>query len=172
MKVPMFVMVAGAAIAFAAPSANARAVKVHHAPVLHKIAKSKKSGKSAKVAKSSKTTGSRAVTPKQPVYIYIPSLSGAPAVSTDPTDPCIEYWVDCTDQQLCDNGGLSCSTAGGQSGSSQPAASDTTGAAAQAPTQTQSESQPADSSVTASEGVSAPATDAMGTLVDASSDDC
>ena len=163
MRFSMLMMVAGAVIVFVAPVANARAVKLHHTPAVHKIAKSNKAGKNTKGAK---------LKPKAPIYISVPGSSGAPAIATDPTDPCVEYMVDCTDQQLCESFGLNCSTAGDQPGIAQPLASDTS-ADASAPSQTQSDAQPSDSSGTVSASTSGPTDDGGGpTILVDSSNDC
>jgi hypothetical protein len=112
-KISMFMVVAGAAIVFAAPLANASTDKSHHSLPAHKIAKHGKTAKGKSSSKLGKSAGmtSKPVTPRPPLYIYVPSVAGTPATA-DSTDQCETFGVDCTDAQLCELWGENCSTAG------------------------------------------------------------
>jgi hypothetical protein len=106
-KISAFMLVAGAAVAFAAPIANAS----HQRAVPHN--KTSVHGKTHQQVKT-KTGSSIKVSPRPPLYIFVPGFSGGPVSSPDATQLCLEAIDNCTDQQLCDNWGLNCSTAGGQ----------------------------------------------------------
>ena len=79
MKIPMIMMMAGAAIGFAAPMANAtfdRTLPQHQKAVKHvKTAKAK-----------TKTTPTIKPTPRPPLYIYVPGFTGTPSVSAGTND--------------------------------------------------------------------------------------
>jgi hypothetical protein len=111
-KIPTFLLMVGAAILFAAPMANAREVIGEYSVAPHKVVKHVKTSKVAKHTKTSKskTATAKTAAPRPPLYIYVPPFSGTPTVA-EGTDWCATYMVDCTDQQLCDNWGLNCSTA-------------------------------------------------------------
>jgi hypothetical protein len=113
-KISMFMMVAGAAIVFGAPLASAAAGSPNHAHVQHhKATKAKKAVKA--------TTKATKQTPT--IYVYVPGYSGPPVTSTpDQTEWCEAYMVNCTDDQLCQNWGENCSTAGSSQTPSDPAA--------------------------------------------------
>jgi hypothetical protein len=98
-------LVAGAAIVFAAPIASAETIKPHHASVKHQQATTAK--KAAKVTSKTKVT-----TPRPPLYTYIPGYSGPPLSSMPDQGYCETYLVNCTDQQLCQMWGENCTTAG------------------------------------------------------------
>ena len=122
MKISMFMLLAGAAIIFAAPLANAREVVTEHEVITehsfipHKAVKHVKHVKTA----SGKTSGATKTSPRPPLYIYVPPFSGSPTVAAG-TDWCVDYMVDCSDQQLCENWGLNCSTAGNDQPAQAPA---------------------------------------------------
>src|SRR5262245_52460258 len=96
-KISMFMVVAGAAIAFAAPIATASTAKSNHSLPAHKIAKHGKAGNgksSTKVGKT-KTVTPKPVTQLPPVYVYIPGFTGTPFASPDLLDQC-QTNGDCT----------------------------------------------------------------------------
>jgi hypothetical protein len=103
-KIATLIMVVGAAIAFAAPMANASSSRAvpHHKVTTH--------GKTHKVIAHQKGGGN--VSAKPPLYIFVPGFSGTPSATTDPTELCLQSMENCTDQQLCDNWSINCSTAG------------------------------------------------------------
>jgi hypothetical protein len=113
MKIPMIMALAGAAIVFAAPVANARMATYDRTVPQHKIAKHVKTAKT-------KTAATTKATPRPPLCIYVPPFTGTPTVS-DGTDWCESSMVDCTDQQLCEYWGMNCSTGGDQPSPAQPA---------------------------------------------------
>ena len=133
MKISMFMVVAGAAIAFAAPIATAATARSHHSLPAHKIAKHGKAGSGKSSTKVGKTLTPRPVVQQPPRYVYIPGFTGTPFANPDLLDQC-QTNGDCTDAMLCDLWGLNCSTAGtpstdqtdgqsaDQSGASQPTA--------------------------------------------------
>jgi hypothetical protein len=149
MKIPTIMMVAGAAIVFAAPVANAHMTTYDRTVPLHKIAKHKVV-KPAKTAKA-KTATTTKTAPKPPLYVYVPPFTGTPSVS-DGTNWCETSMVDCTDQQLCEHWGMNCSTGGDQPSPAQPAepASTTT-----SPSEVPAVSQLADDSQSASQATTA-----------------
>ena len=110
-KIPMIMLVAGAAIALAAPLANAASTKKLNTAPVHKVVKHAKTTKIAKPSGKLGTPGtSEPVTPKPPLYIFVPGYSG-PALAADPADECQSSGVNCTDTQLCEVWGENCSTA-------------------------------------------------------------
>jgi hypothetical protein len=168
-KIPMIMLVAGAAIALTAPFANAAATKKVTTAPAHKVVKHGKTATHVKTTKPAGTLGTTA-TPRPPLYIVVPGYSG-PAVAPDPTNECMYNGVDCTDAQLCQYWGANCSTgfapttdqtgasSGDQSGGTQPAATVST-----AETQSDSSELPAASSGDAQSGSQMASDD--------SSDDC
>jgi hypothetical protein len=131
-KISMFMVVAGAAIVFAAPIATAGTAKSNHSLPAHKIAKHAKAVNGKSSTRVGKTLTPKPLVPA-PVYIYIPGFTGTPFASPDLIDQC-EANGDCTNMLLCDLKGLNCSTADAvstdetdgqpadQSSASQPAA--------------------------------------------------
>jgi len=178
-KIPMIMLVAGAAIAVTAPLANAAATKKHNTAPVHKVVKHAKPTKHVRITKPSGNPGGipKPVTPRPPLYIYVPGYSG-PALAQDPVDECESSGVNCTDSQLCQYWGENCSTAiapssdtiapssdqtadstGDQSGDTQPAATVST-----------SEAQSSSSDQSAASSGDAQSASDMAT--DDSSDDC
>jgi hypothetical protein len=126
MKISAFMLVAGAAIVFAAPIANAsqnRAVPHNKVTTPGKSIKGGTTGKAGTGAKGGKTvtTGTIKVKPQPPLYIYIPGFSVGLAATPDPTQLCFQSMENCSDQQLCENWGLNCSTAGRPTSDTTPA---------------------------------------------------
>ena len=131
-KISMVMVVAGAAIAFAAPIATAGTAKSHHSLPAHKIAKHGKVG-NGKSSTKVKTLTPKPLAPRPPLYVYIPGFTGTPFASSDLIKQC-ETGGDCTGMLLCDLWGHNCSTTSApstdqtdgqspdQSSSSQPAA--------------------------------------------------
>lgn len=128
MKISTFMLVAGAAIVFAAPLANASNVRAvpHHKVTTHgtthKGVTTGKSGKGGKVSKPVKagTNVTTKIQPRPPIYIYVPGFTGGPVASPDPTELCFQSLENCSDQQLCENWSMNCSTAGGQTSDTSP----------------------------------------------------
>jgi len=132
-KISMFMVVAGAAIVFAAPIATASTAKSHHSLPAHKIAKHGKAGNGKSSTKIGKFLTPTPVAPRPPLYVYIPGFTGTPFADPGLIDQCLTNG-DCTNMQLCDLWGENCSTAGtsstdqtdgqpaDQSSASQPAA--------------------------------------------------
>lgn len=153
MKIPTIMMVAGAAIVFAAPVASAHVATYDRTVPQQEIAKHKVA-KHAKTAKA-KTASTTKTAPRPPLYVYVPPFTGTPSVS-DGTDWCESSMVDCTDQQLCEYWGMNCSTGGDQPSPAQavePASSTTT------PSEVPAISQLADDSQSASQATAAAASD-------------
>jgi hypothetical protein len=73
MKISTFMLVAGAAFAFAAPLASAREVITEHSYLPHKVIKH--------VSPTKGQTG-----PRPPLYIFVPGFSGTPSSSPDSID--------------------------------------------------------------------------------------
>jgi hypothetical protein len=92
MKARMLMLAVGAALAVAVPVANARHVTGHRAVANHKAVTATKTGKAGKAGKTLK-----GVTPRPPLYIYVPGYTGVPSVASD-TDWCTDYALDCPDQ--------------------------------------------------------------------------
>jgi len=119
MKIAMIMVMAGAAIVFAAPVANAHMTAYDRSlpqnkVVKHQVARTKTS--------RAKTATAIKVAPR-PLYIYVPGFTGTPAsTNPDQTNSCESSMVDCSDQQLCETWGLDCATGGFQSSPAQPAA--------------------------------------------------
>ena len=116
-------IVAGAAIVFAAPIANAskqRTLPQHKVTKHVTTHKGVTTGKGSKGGKITRPVTPTVAKPRPPLYIYIPGFTGTPAATLDSTQLCFQSMENCTDQQLCENWSMNCSTAGGS------AASDTT----------------------------------------------
>ena len=72
MKISMFMLLAGAAIIFAAPLANARVLVTEHEVITEHSFIPHKAVKHVKTV-SGKTSGATKVSPRPPLYIYVPS---------------------------------------------------------------------------------------------------
>ena len=108
MKIPTIMMVAGAAIVFAAPVASAHMTTYDRTLPQHKIVKHHKVTTHVKTS-TAKTAPTIKTAPRPPLYIYVPGFTGTPSVSPS-TNDCESSMVDCTDQQLCEYWGMNCST--------------------------------------------------------------
>ena len=118
MKFLMFTLAACAAIAFAAPLASAHDVITEHSYLSHKTVKHVKThGNTARGSTKRQTTPT--------LYISVPGIGATAAPSS--TGECLINQDNCTDQQLCDGFGISCSSAVEPSGSTLPAATVTGG---------------------------------------------
>jgi hypothetical protein len=117
MKIPTIMMVAGAAIVFAAPVASAHMTTYDRTLPQHKIVKHHKVTTHVKTS-TAKTAPTIKTAPRPPLYIYVPGFTGTPSVSPS-TNDCESSMVDCTDQQLCEYWGMNCSTGGDQSSPAQ-----------------------------------------------------
>ena len=182
-KIPMIMLVAGAAIALTAPLANAASTNKQKTAPAHKLVKHGKTGTHVKTGGKLGTTGtSKPVTPRPPLYIYVPGYSG-PAVAPDPVDQCESSGVDCTDAQLCEFWGENCSTgiapstdqtgAGDQTGSGdQTGAASTDQSVATQPAATVSTSEAQSDSSDSTAASSGDAQSASDMATDDSSDDC
>jgi hypothetical protein len=115
MKISALMVVAGAAIVFAAPIANAATDTTHHSLPAHKVAKQGKTSNGKSSTKLGKSATSKTVVPRPPFYIVVPGFTGTSVASSDPVDQCAMIGVDCTDTQLCELFGENCSTAGAPS---------------------------------------------------------
>ena len=171
-KIPMIMLVAGAAIALAAPLANAASTKKLNTAPVHKLVKHAKTTKAAKPAGKLGTTGtSKPVTQTPPLYIFVPGYSG-PAVAPGAVDECESSGVNCTDTQLCEFWGENCSTAMApstdQTGATAPV--DQSGDTQPAATVSTSETQSDSSELSAASSGDAQSASDMAT--DDSSDDC
>ena len=124
-KVPVFMMVAVAAIVFAAPMANAREDKNQ----LGDPSQGRQEGPDGEDEDEDDDHVEEGHDSASPADIDVPPFTGTPAVAPA-TDWCATEMVDCSDQQLCDIWGQNCSTAGGDQTAQQPAAPVSTSAAA------------------------------------------
>src|SRR5215469_4695462 len=93
MKISTLMLVAGAAIVFAAPIASAATDKAHHSLPAHKVAKQGKASKGKSSTKLGKSATSKTVVPRPPFYIVVPGFTGTSVASPDPLNQCATFGV-------------------------------------------------------------------------------